>query len=107
MRDETRYARSATFYPERFMTSPCGEMASKSAARFTDVDLSYPVWGLGRHACPGRYYALLALKIILVHVLENYDMKLGPPRTSRSFQFRSSVIPSSKSRILFRKLSEH
>ncbi|ORX70393.1 cytochrome P450 [Basidiobolus meristosporus CBS 931.73] len=32
-------------------------------------------FGLGKHACPGRWFAILAIKIILATVIQNYDLK--------------------------------
>jgi cytochrome P450 len=31
-------------------------------------------WGHGRHACPGRFFAAHLMKIMLAHVLVNYDV---------------------------------
>lgn len=32
--------------------------------------------GHGRHACPGRFFASVEIKIILIGLLQNYDIKL-------------------------------
>lgn len=32
--------------------------------------------GHGRHACPGRFFASAEIKIILIGLLQNYDIKL-------------------------------
>lgn len=32
--------------------------------------------GHGRHACPGRFFASAELKVVLVHILREYDIKL-------------------------------
>ncbi|CAK5270406.1 unnamed protein product [Mycena citricolor] len=42
------------------------------------------VFGHGRHACPGRFFAAAELKAMLAHVVLNYDVKaevpgVGPP----------------------------
>lgn len=34
--------------------------------------------GHGRHACPGRFFASAELKVVLVEVLQNYDIELCP-----------------------------
>ncbi|KAJ7461749.1 cytochrome P450 [Mycena galericulata] len=34
------------------------------------------VFGLGRHACPGRFFAVNEQKLIMAHVLVTYDFKL-------------------------------
>ncbi|RPA85164.1 cytochrome P450 [Ascobolus immersus RN42] len=40
-------------------------------------------FGTGRHACSGRFYAVAALKLMLKHVLLNYDVRLEGGRKSR------------------------
>lgn len=37
-------------------------------------------WGHGRHACPGRFFAAYLMKIMLAHVLINYDVKAHGPK---------------------------
>lgn len=34
--------------------------------------------GHGRHACPGRFFASAELKVVLVQILQNYDIELCP-----------------------------
>jgi len=36
----------------------------------------YILFGTGRHACPGRFFAVNELKAMLAYVLLNYDIKL-------------------------------
>ncbi|KAI5776737.1 cytochrome P450 [Geopyxis carbonaria] len=43
---------------------------------FTGVSARFFSFALGRHACPGRFFAAMELKIMLAHVLMNYDLKL-------------------------------
>lgn len=33
-------------------------------------------FGYGRHACPGRWFASNEIKMIMIHLLENYDFRL-------------------------------
>ena len=35
----------------------------------------YLVWGYGRHACSGRFFAAVVLKLVLAHVILRYDVK--------------------------------
>lgn len=32
-------------------------------------------FGHGRHACPGRFFVACELKLIMAHLLRNYDMR--------------------------------
>jgi cytochrome P450 len=44
-------------------------------------------FGMGKHACPGRFFAANELKIALSHIIMKYDFKLAPGTpTEPSFQ---------------------
>ena len=51
---------------------------AKSTATLDDAFLGF---GFGRHACPGRFFALNEMKVFIAHMLLNYDvehMKVRP-----------------------------
>lgn len=60
-------------------------------------------FGHGRFACPGRFFASMQSKLILVHVIMKYDLKLvegeGRPENVR---FVDANVPNPGQRILFR-----
>ncbi|KAF3491693.1 Ent-kaurene oxidase [Arthroderma uncinatum] len=45
---------------------------------FVSTSPQYLPFGHGRHACPGRFLVEIELKMILAHILENYDIKFPP-----------------------------
>jgi len=58
----------------------------------TSVDnLSF---GLGRHACPGRFFAANELKVLLAHLVVTYDMKFEEGKGApRDFRIALTCIP--------------
>jgi len=48
------------------------EQKGKSTATLDDAFLGF---GFGRHACPGRFFALNEMKVFIAHMLLNYDVK--------------------------------
>jgi cytochrome P450 len=50
-------------------------------------------WGHGRHACPGRFFAAHLMKIMLAHVLVNYDVTAEGPRPE-GFDRNEFPVPS-------------
>ncbi|KAK5020876.1 hypothetical protein LTS07_011378 [Exophiala sideris] len=38
----------------------------------------FTYFGHGKHACPGRFFAVNAIKVLLVYTLINYDIKFAP-----------------------------
>lgn len=41
------------------------------------------VFGYGRHACPGRFFAANELKLIIINIIMNYDIRLEEGVTER------------------------
>jgi cytochrome P450 len=46
--------------------------ASLSLVTLTDNFLPF---GAGRHACPGRFFAANELKLLIAHLVDNYDIE--------------------------------
>ena len=62
------------------------------------------LFGHGRRACPGRFFAACELKIMLAHTVLNYDVKMEnegvrPP----DLWFASACIPNRKAKVMFRR----
>ncbi|KAF7347453.1 hypothetical protein MVEN_01501300 [Mycena venus] len=62
---------------------------------FTTVEKNFAPFGLGRHACPGRFFASMELKIILSHMLLNYDISLpdGMKEAPKAMRLSTFVMP--------------
>lgn len=52
------------------------DLEAHRAQPFKSIDDDGLRWGTGRWACPGRFLASLEAKIILVKILDEYDIKL-------------------------------
>lgn len=48
-------------------------------------------FGLGRHACPGRFFAVHHIKIALCHMLLKYDWRFVPGADPAQYDFEESV----------------
>ncbi|KAK2051502.1 cytochrome P450 oxidoreductase GliF [Colletotrichum caudatum] len=72
--------------------------------KFANLGSDAPTWGDGLQACPGRMFADNTIKIILTHLLLNYDIKLRPgeEKPKKGAMPNGSVIPNLGTRILFR-----
>ncbi|KAI0691476.1 cytochrome P450 [Cytidiella melzeri] len=92
-----------TFDPWRFarMREEEGEATKQMA---TTASVAYVPFGFGRHACPGRFFAVAELKMILAHVVLNYDMKMEKEGVfPEPMYFQQSSPPSHSAKVLFRK----
>jgi hypothetical protein len=50
---------------------------------------------------PGRFYASLASKLVLTHIVRNYEVALVDKNAKRSIVWRSYILPSSKTLVTF------
>ncbi|KAJ7717641.1 cytochrome P450 [Mycena maculata] len=72
---EANYTNGGVFDPFRFsrMREEAGEgIKHQMVAPAPD----FLTFGLGRHACPGRFFAVNEQKLIMAHVILTYDLKL-------------------------------
>lgn len=78
MHDEAKYEGAHTYMPFRF-----SEQRSKAGldhvrrARYAlpTTGPDFLVFGHGKHACPGRFFAAAELKLVLAHALLEYDFE--------------------------------
>lgn len=63
-------------------------------------------WGGGPHACPGRFLADVTIKLILIYLLTNYEIKYPDGVTARPADGRRNLMitPDMATPILFKKL---
>ncbi|KAJ3514733.1 hypothetical protein NLJ89_g2200 [Agrocybe chaxingu] len=61
-------------------------------------------FGLGRHACPGRFFAVSELKMMLAHAVVTYDMKMADEGVRPEDVWVSAAcVPNPTAQVLFRK----
>uniref|UniRef100_A0A8H7Y572 Cytochrome P450 n=1 Tax=Psilocybe cubensis TaxID=181762 RepID=A0A8H7Y572_PSICU len=63
----------------------------------------YLVWGYGRHACPGRFFVAVTLKMMLAYVVLHYDVRFENGTRPRDFIAGTNYLPDPDAKILFRK----
>ncbi|KAH6918280.1 cytochrome P450 [Coprinopsis sp. MPI-PUGE-AT-0042] len=60
-------------------------------------------FGLGKHSCPGRWFAANEIKCIIAHIVLNYDLKAPEEPYPPPKWMGSQQIPDSKMQIFFKK----
>uniref|UniRef100_A0A0E0JZ72 Obtusifoliol 14-alpha demethylase n=1 Tax=Oryza punctata TaxID=4537 RepID=A0A0E0JZ72_ORYPU len=87
------------FDPDRFAVGRAEDKAVAGAG-----DLAYLSFGAGKHACMGEGYAYQQIKVILSHLLRNFELKLESPfpetEDMLSMRPKGKVIVSYKRRTL-------
>ncbi|KAK7058659.1 hypothetical protein VNI00_002295 [Paramarasmius palmivorus] len=67
-------------------------------------DLDYLSFGIGKHACPGRFFAVNELKLLFAHTLLHYDIKYDDGDAKhKPNMFGGRTILDGKTQIMFRK----
>ncbi|KAI1470017.1 ent-kaurene oxidase [Daldinia caldariorum] len=74
--------------------------------QFTSIGDTAMNFGLGKHACPGRFFAGCEIKMVLAYLLLRYDIKLrdGDGRPPPNM-FMMTKGPSMTAEVLFRRRS--
>ncbi|KOS19888.1 Ent-kaurene oxidase [Escovopsis weberi] len=92
-------ATAETFEPTRWASE---KLASGSFSHSSSSNLNF---GLGRYACPGRFFASYMIKAIISRFLIEYDFKLESGETTRPANMvqGDKIFPNRDAVILFRR----
>ncbi|KAG8531165.1 uncharacterized protein KY384_004523 [Bacidia gigantensis] len=95
------------FYKLRQQADGGGKAADKVRHQFVATNKTQVQFGLGRHACPGRWFAGHVIKMVVASVLLKYDLKFkdGEERPE-TFLFQTTNMPHPKTRILVRRRTD-
>ena len=80
--------------------------ATMVKAQLVSTNVENLAFGIGTHACPGRFFAATELKITLSYLLLNYDWELSPCSSVQSISYggiQMGLDPTSKIRFKHRK----
>ncbi|KXT16518.1 hypothetical protein AC579_1349 [Pseudocercospora musae] len=75
-RDQAHFSDPEKFDPYRF--TKAREGGNNDHLQFASVTHGTMAFGCGKHACPGRFFAALEIKLILIHLLKHFDVKAKP-----------------------------
>jgi cytochrome P450 len=103
-RDPKLYDNADTFDPDRFLRM---RQSTADAGKHQFVTLGTEVlsFGIGRHACPGRFFAANEIKLILVSLLRRFDIEQkekGERYANIAFQGNNSADPSRE--LMFKRI---
>ncbi|TLS24970.1 hypothetical protein PpBr36_06866 [Pyricularia pennisetigena] len=100
--------------PEKFDPYRFTRLRTKDAEgggnhlQFASVTHGTMAFGWGKHACPGRFFAATEMKLILLHILLNYEVTVvpGPDGMKRypNVEMGNMNMPDSKRGLLFKSI---
>lgn len=101
LNDENIYAEPNTFMPFRFLekrTDEGVETPQRARQAWAKTSPTYLIFGHGRHACMGRFFASSELKLTLAYLLLNYDFEVLEERPSNTW-ILSNLVPPVKAKL--------
>ncbi|KAJ7591499.1 cytochrome P450 [Mycena floridula] len=101
--DKRCYPNPEEFQPFRF--SDLRQQEGESIKhQMSTPGIDHLLFGIGRHACPGRFFALNSTKLALAEILLNYDVRFDQDGYIPQAQWlNGSIMVDAKVEILFRK----
>jgi len=103
--DGDTYPDPTTFDGFRFSKLKSQAVGNERHFDVTTTSAEFLNFGSGVHACPGRFFAANEIKLMLAHVVLNYDIKFENGGVVRPLNkhFKASSIPDPTIKLLFRK----
>ena len=92
--DKSIYPDPFQFQYDRFMQSSRGEVGVPHKAA-TTTEPVYGIWGHGKHACPGRFFAVDMIKMIVASLIRNFEIKQLPQRPGNVWIGDTPIPPRS------------
>ncbi|KAI1846208.1 hypothetical protein JX266_007733 [Neoarthrinium moseri] len=102
--DHTIHSKPEVFDAKRHLRKR-GNLSDTHKYHFASTSEDSVNWGAGRHACPGRFFAQETLKLMLMRLLMNYDIKHDKTLedTPRFLNHNLFVIPNPALPLLFKE----
>jgi ent-kaurene oxidase len=102
--DEDMHKEAHIFDAERFSRKRHGDDVTKF--HFASVSADSLNFGAGAQACPGRFLAQDAIKLIFVHLLANYDVKYASEGQRRPVDMPDNLLmlPNFATPIMFKEI---
>lgn len=102
--DQEFYSNPDEFDGFRFANLRDNDKDGFSKHQMVSLGLNYVVFGHGRHACPGRFFAVNEIKALLAHVVLNYDVAFANNAGRPADHWYSyAALPDPSASIMFRK----
>lgn len=103
MQDPAIYPNPNMFDGHRFFRMR-QEQGSEHRFQFTSVSPQHFGFGYGKHACPGRFFVTNQIKVMLIHLILNYDWKFHAHQNGRpkSLERGAEIVVDPTVTILYR-----
>ncbi len=101
MWDPEVYPNPDEWQPDRFLKLR-EEPGKEHSSQFVTTTMESLGFGIGSHACPGRFFASSKVKLLLAYVLENYEFKRADTGKDAVPMFLE-IVTNPKAKLLVRR----
>lgn len=104
MWDPEFYSNPAEWRPDRYLKQR-EEPGKEHSSQFVTATMESLGFGIGSHACPGRFFASSKIKLLLAHILQNYEFERADKEEDATPVFLE-LVTNPKARLRVRR-KEH
>jgi cytochrome P450 len=104
--DPDIYPSPTTFQPFRFSDIRSSSTTEANKHQMVNTSPEFLAFGHGRHACPGRFFAVNELKAMMCYLVLNYDVRLEDGQEGKrpaNIDHRTTVMPNPFAKVLLRR----
>ncbi|KAM3432747.1 hypothetical protein MY4824_006382 [Beauveria thailandica] len=104
MRDKADYANPDEWDPFRFIKMR-DDPVKQNAAHLVSMSVDHNAFGLGQHACPGRFFAANEIKVALVSILLfiKYDFEFPADVSPQIYENGLALVSDPLAKLRFRR----
>lgn len=105
MWDSSVYPDADTFDGHRFLRMR-EHPEQEHGAQLVTTGPNHLGFGHGKSACPGRFFGALEAKVILAHLLLNFDLKFAPGTDPKVLDVGFALVPDPFAKVMIRRRQE-
>ncbi|WQF89984.1 Putative cytochrome P450 [Colletotrichum destructivum] len=106
MWDPEVYKNPRTYDGYRFLHMREASEQGEKTAQLVSTSPEHLGFGLGIHACPGRFFGANTVKLVMCHLLLKYDIKLADNTSTKPLEFGFSMLANPTTKVLIRRRKE-
>ncbi|EOD44519.1 putative cytochrome p450 protein [Neofusicoccum parvum UCRNP2] len=105
--EEALYEDANTWRCERWLEDDLKQATPVTGGGSSGMPRAYAPFGFKRFSCPGRFYAVRLVKLILAYFLLHYEIKLADERRPVHYWWGISISPPREASLLIRRRNVH
>ncbi|KAJ3939924.1 uncharacterized protein N0V96_009916 [Colletotrichum fioriniae] len=106
MWDPKIYENPRTYDGYRFLRLREASEQGEKTSQLVSTSPEHLGFGLGIHACPGRFFGANTVKLVMCHLLLKYDIKLAENANTNPLEFGFSMLANPTTKVLVRRRKE-